>query len=86
MFVYVCMCVCVLECVCCYVCCIRRHLTFMQYIGISIDSKIIISICTNISISSVTSAQCPSEELTVLLPSHLHLFKYTLKEEVYSLT
>ena len=82
---YVCVCVCV--CVCVAMCVVSKDiLTFTPYTGINIDSKIIISICTNISISSVTSAQRPSEELTVPLSLHLHLFKYTLTEEEYSLT
>ena len=85
LYSHVCLCVCV--CVCVAMCVVSKDiLTFTPYTGINIDSKIIISICTNISISSVTSAQRPSEELTVPLSLHLHLFKYTLTEEEYSLT
>lgn len=57
--------------VCCVpVCTPGDVLTFMSCIRISIDSRITISIHTNISISSVIWAQCPSEELTVFISAY----------------
>lgn len=85
-----CLCVMYLICLCVCSCVYMRAcasappgdvLTFMSYISIRDDSRITISMCTNISISSVTSTPCPSEELTGFLRKHLHLFKHTVKVE-----